>query len=99
MGEKKPTVIADGDRDDVKTSLLSGASTMEKFQWAFPLPSATGNDRDQAMEGFKSFLAGVTRLSRVAERLPKDEAVVYAVSVTEELEHRWADIIRFLSSL
>merc|ERR1711933_533284 len=93
---KRPTVIVDGDRDDVKKSLLSGASTMEQFQWSFPLPSATGNDRDQAMEGFKSFLAGVTRLSRVAERLPKDEAVVYAVSVTEDLERLWPNILKFL---
>merc|ERR1719230_306097 len=54
------------------------------------------------MDGFKTLLAGVTRLNTHAQRLAEeslDKAVEYAVKVTQDLEDLWPDLLRFLSSM
>jgi len=88
------------DINDIAKNMVAGARIMKEFGWAFPPPSTTGSDRDSAMEGFKAFHKGVTRLSVVAERLSNPSAMEeYAKTVTEDLVKFWPDILRFLASM
>merc|ERR1719506_658407 len=72
---------------------------MQQFDWTFPACSSTGSDRDVALQGFQSFLAGVTRLSVITQQLEQAATEEYVAYVTQELAELWPNVLRFLASM
>merc|ERR1740129_182649 len=85
--------------DEVRNQLLAGIKCMEEYGWTFPQPSATCLQRDSAVEGFKSFYAGVTRLDIPIEKESSSASEEYVEGVLKDLAEFWHGVLQFLTSM
>lgn len=83
----------------IKRSLHDGINVMKAFGWVYPAHSALICGRDDAVKGFKKFLAGTTCMCKFARCLQHKEAEAYVSSITKAIDDFWPDILNFLESM
>jgi len=77
--------------------LLLGASTMQKCDWKFPTKQSHG--RDEATEGFHTFVLAISRLGVITQKLEQDAVEDYVGSITQEISELWPKVLCFLASM
>mmetsp|Transcript_1317 Transcript_1317/g.2293 ORF Transcript_1317/g.2293 Transcript_1317/m.2293 type:complete len:401 (-) Transcript_1317:174-1376(-) len=88
-----------GEDELVRRVLHDGVNGMQAFGWAYPAHSALILGRDDALRGFKKFLAGTTCICKSAKRLERKEAESYVTSLTKDVDNLWPDIFSFIDSM